>query len=116
MVVDAGRVEELTPGQMKRIDCEGGEAIAVFNVGGAFFATQDACTHARSSLTTEGKLTDYIIECGWHFGTFDVRTGRALTAPCRRPLRTFGTSIIDGKILIDVPDPDAPAPAPQFES
>jgi p-cumate 2,3-dioxygenase ferredoxin subunit len=114
VIVDAGRAEDLAPGQMKRIERDGAAAIALFNVAGALYATQDACTHARSSLTEEGRLTDNVIECGWHFGTFDVSTGRALSAPCSRPLRTFATAVVDGRVLIDVPDaPRMPALHPR---
>jgi 4,5:9,10-diseco-3-hydroxy-5,9,17-trioxoandrosta-1(10),2-diene-4-oate hydrolase len=100
--VHAGRVEELAPGEMTRIEVPDHPAVALFNVGGSFHATQDLCTHARASLTETGKLTDNVIECGWHFGTFDVCTGRALTAPCRQALRTYATDVVDGQIFIEI--------------
>jgi nitrite reductase/ring-hydroxylating ferredoxin subunit len=87
---------------MKKVEVAGQAALALFNVGGRFYATQDHCTHARASLTESGRLTDTVIECGWHFGTFDVVTGLALTAPCRRALKTYATRVVDGRVLIEL--------------
>lgn len=66
-----------------------GTVIAVYNIAGAFYATSDLCTHGESSLSDEGTLTGHVIECAWHAGTFDVRTGAALTLPCQVPLQTY---------------------------
>ena len=105
--IDAGRVAEMPPGDMKKVEVPGQPAVALFNVDGRFYATQDHCTHARASLTESGRLTDTVIECGWHFGTFDVITGQALTAPCRRPLKTYPTSVVDDQVLIEIESSDS---------
>jgi nitrite reductase/ring-hydroxylating ferredoxin subunit len=51
-------------------------------------------------LTADGALSDYIVECSWHFGSFDVRTGEGVAAPCRRPLRTYRVVLSDGGIWL----------------
>lgn len=96
----ACRLDELTSGEMRRIEREGGSPIALFNVGGVVYATDDLCSHGQSSLTDEGTLEGHVIECGWHRGTFDVRDGRALTAPCQQPLRSYAVEIRDGVIVV----------------
>jgi p-cumate 2,3-dioxygenase ferredoxin subunit len=100
--VDVGSEAELAPGNMQRVELADRAAIALFNVDGCLYATQDQCTHARASLTESGRLTGLVIECGWHFGTFDVSTGQALTAPCRKALKTYRTSVVDGRILVEI--------------
>ena len=53
--------------------------LAVFNVGGEFFVTDDLCTHGPGSLS-EGYLEDDVIECNFHNGQFNVRTGEVVVA------------------------------------
>ncbi len=100
----ACHLAELATGEMRRVDRDGGAPVALFNVDGVVYATDDVCTHGQSSLTDEGTLEGNVIECGWHRGTFDVRSGRALTAPCQEPLRSYPVEIRDGEIIILLPD------------
>lgn len=74
--------------------------IAVYNVGGEFYATDNECTHGAASLA-EGILEDDIIECTLHFGAFNVKTGEAVQAPCFTPLRTYKVVVEDGQVCID---------------
>ena len=92
-------VEELAPGQARRVDVE--PPIAVFNVAGEFFATDDTCTHAKASLA-EGYIDGDQVECPLHFAKFCVRTGRALSLPAKRPLRTHDVVVEDGVVFVEV--------------
>jgi nitrite reductase/ring-hydroxylating ferredoxin subunit len=78
----------------------GNEAYAVFNVDGLFYVTQDQCTHGPGSLA-EGFMMGTEVECPFHQGRFDVRTGEATAAPCTVALRTWTVSVVDGKLCID---------------
>jgi nitrite reductase/ring-hydroxylating ferredoxin subunit len=84
---------ELAPGTAKKIDVEGRPPIAVFNVEGSFYCTEDTCTHGGASLAEDGHLLDETIECSWHGGTFDVRTGEPTGAPCTEQLKTYRIEI-----------------------
>ena len=75
--------------------------LAVFNVGGAFFVTDDLCTHGPGSLS-EGYIEDDIVECNFHNGQFNVRTGEVVSPPCMVPIKTYPTMVVDGKVTIDV--------------
>jgi nitrite reductase/ring-hydroxylating ferredoxin subunit len=92
---------ELLAGQAKQVVVDGRSPMAVFNVNGNYFATDDRCTHGRASLS-EGLLDGARIECPFHFGTFDVRTGEALIFPCTVPLRAYRTRIDGEDILVEV--------------
>ncbi|HYQ21196.1 MAG TPA: Rieske 2Fe-2S domain-containing protein, partial [Xanthobacteraceae bacterium] len=48
--------------------------LAVFNVDGEFFVTDDACTHGPGSLS-EGYVEGDVVECNFHNGQFNIRTG-----------------------------------------
>ena len=77
-----------------------GTALAVYNVEGALYATADLCTHGESSLSDEGTLMGHVIECAWHAGTFDVRTGEALTMPCQIALQTYAIEVDGDQVYV----------------
>jgi nitrite reductase/ring-hydroxylating ferredoxin subunit len=66
----------------------GGVPLAIYEVDGAFYVTQGECTHGNVSLA-EGYLEGCLIECPYHQGLFDVRTGEVMGPPCTVPLRVF---------------------------
>ncbi len=55
--------------------------VALFHVGGQWFAIDDVCTHDGGPLA-EGKLEDHAIACPRHGAKFDIRTGAALDDAC----------------------------------
>ena len=77
-----------------------GLTVAVFNLGNHFYVTDDNCTHGPGSLS-EGCVDGDIIECDFHNGAFNIRTGEVVTPPCMISLRTFQTTVVDGKVFID---------------
>ena len=93
---------DIPPGEMRRYQPTQLPEIAIYNVGGKFYATEDLCTHGGASLTEEGMLVDHIVECGWHLGSFDVRTGEGVAAPCRRRLRTYRTIIVQEMLCLSL--------------
>jgi 3-phenylpropionate/trans-cinnamate dioxygenase ferredoxin subunit len=98
-LVRACRVDELTPGAAYVIP--GDNPVAVFNADGTFYAIDDTCSHARFSLS-EGDLAGETVECVMHTSRFCLRTGRALTPPATRAVRTYPVTVIDGEIYVDL--------------
>ena len=83
---------------------EGYEAIfgeAVYNLDGEFCVTDDACTHGPGSLS-EGFVEGDVIECNFHQGKFNIRTGDVVAPPCMVPIRTYTTVVEDGRVFIEV--------------
>jgi len=76
-----------------------GEPVCLYNLDGAVFATHDRCTHASASLA-DGFITEGRIECPIHSGLFDIRTGRALTAPCTIDLRVYPVRVVDSRVQV----------------
>ena len=92
----ASDVAEDAPRQVER----GGMAYAVFQKGGDYFVTADHCTHGPGFLS-EGAIVGDEIECPFHQGRFDLRTGAPTAPPCFEPIRVWTARVIDGQICID---------------
>ena len=75
--------------------------LAVYNIEGQFYVTDDECTHASASLA-DGILEDDIIECSLHFGAFDVKTGAVKSPPCSFALRTYKVVLQGDDIFVDL--------------
>ena len=75
--------------------------VAVFNVEGEFFVTDDACTHGPGSLS-EGYIEGDIVECNFHNGQFNIKTGEVVAPPCMVPIKTYKTAVENGKIFIEI--------------
>ncbi|WP_244919610.1 non-heme iron oxygenase ferredoxin subunit [Pseudoxanthomonas spadix] len=79
------------------VELAGRAPIAVFRLGDEFFATDDTCTHGAASLC-DGEIFDGQVECPFHGGTFDIRTGAATTFPCTKPLAVYPVVVENGRI------------------
>ena len=88
-------VNDLAPGKMQQ-RMVGETYVCVYNVDGAFYATQDECAHAGGPLH-KGHLDGLHITCPWHGACYDSTTGAVLKPPAKRPLKTFRVTI-DGEI------------------
>ena len=93
------RAEDVPPGSA-RVVRAGERELALFNVGGVFYATQSECLHLKGPLG-DGKLDGCVITCPWHGWQYDVTTGenefdRALA------LETFAVIVEDGEVKVAV--------------
>ena len=76
-----------------------GEMVALFHVGGTFYAIDDVCTHDGGPLV-DGELTDHAIACPRHGAKFDIRSGAALSMPAVRPTRAHEVKVEDGNVFV----------------
>ena len=90
---------DLGEGEMLAFDMRGTK-IAVANVGGAFHAFDDTCTHMACSLAG-GDLEETTVICPCHGSEFDVTTGAVLQGPAREPLATYETRVEDGNLEVE---------------
>ena len=90
---------EVSAGAAIRIEKEG-LTLAVFNLDGEFHVTDDACTHGPGSLS-EGCITGDVVECDFHNGAFNIRTGEVVTPPCMIPLKTYRT-VVDSEGFVSI--------------
>lgn len=76
-----------------------GHDIALYLQDGAVYATDNLCTHGHASLC-DGFLDGHEIECPFHQGRFDIRTGVATAAPCTEPLRSWPVKVEGGRVYL----------------
>lgn len=95
---DVGSVDEFPPGSVNLVTC-GDDAVALFNVAGRFYAISDTCSHGEASLS-EGDVYGLQVECPWHFGRFDLTTGKACKFPARKPIESYAVEIQDGRVFV----------------
>src|SRR6185437_12599862 len=100
--VKVARRSELPPGAKMVAEVDG-RAIAVFNVGGTFYAIDDVCTHDGGPLA-EGELEGAEIRCPRHGARFDVRTGKALCFPDFEPVATHDVEVRGDDVLVALSD------------
>src|SRR5579863_7728224 len=87
---------EVGPDSVKAFEV-GDRRLAVYNIAGTFYITDDECTHAAASLA-DGMLEGDVIECCMHMGSFHVPTGNVVQPPCEAPLRTYQVVVKDDDI------------------
>jgi len=100
---------DIAPATVKAFDV-GDRRLAVFNIDGKFYVTDDECTHAAASLA-DGMLDGDVIECCMHFGAFHVPTGAVKAPPCEVPLRTYKVVLQGDDIYADLDRDAEGAPA-----
>ena len=88
-------------GEILRAELPNGHALAIYCVDGQFYVTDDICSHGEASLSEDGCLDGHEVECSWHFGRFDIRTGEACAMPCEHAIRSWPVRIADGRVFID---------------
>jgi naphthalene 1,2-dioxygenase system ferredoxin subunit len=98
---------DVPPGEMLHVELDG-RMIALYNIDGEFYATDDICTHRRARLS-DGYLEGRTVQCPLHFGKFDVITGEPQNPPCKIPLRTYPVTLDIERLLVDVPPEAEPA-------
>jgi 3-phenylpropionate/trans-cinnamate dioxygenase ferredoxin subunit len=96
--IKIGKVDELRPRSMKRVDING-RRMLLANVNGRFCATDDTCTHEDASLST-GSLRGELVKCPLHGSRFNVCTGEALEEPAEQNLKTYPVRVEGDNILV----------------
>jgi naphthalene 1,2-dioxygenase system ferredoxin subunit len=96
--VRAARRGDLPEGEVIGVEIAG-RSIALYDVDGSVFATDNICTHAYARLS-DGWLDGDLIECPLHAARFDVRTGRVLDPPATEDLKTYPVRIVDDEIEV----------------
>src|SRR5262245_38523669 len=94
------RTDEVPVGGAIRVET-GDLVLAVFNLDGEFLVTDDNCTHGPGSLS-EGYIDGDVVECNFHNGQFNIKTGEVVSPPCMVPIKTYSASVEDGTVFIEV--------------
>ncbi|HEY8539561.1 MAG TPA: non-heme iron oxygenase ferredoxin subunit [Steroidobacteraceae bacterium] len=71
--------DQIADGDYAQVEVDG-VTVAVFNIGGTFYAIEDTCTHDGGELAG-GALEGDVVICPRHGARFCLRTGAALSPP-----------------------------------
>lgn len=78
-----------------------GKSLALYQVEGEIYATDNICTHGNARLC-DGFLEGNEIECPLHQGKFDIRNGKAMCAPLTEDIRTYPVKIEGSRVFVDL--------------
>lgn len=92
---------DVPDGEVIRVD-HGDLELAVYQVEGTFYVTDNACTHGPGELS-EGYLEGHVIECDFHQGKFDIRDGEVVAPPCLVAIKTYKILPHETAVVIEAP-------------
>lgn len=96
--IDAADLDAVPEGDVIGIRIAGKE-IALYEVEGEIYATDNLCTHGAARMS-DGFLEGREIECPLHQGRFDVCSGKALCAPLTENIRTYPVRIENLRVML----------------
>jgi 3-phenylpropionate/trans-cinnamate dioxygenase ferredoxin subunit len=96
--VTVASADDIPQGSCVVVDIDDAK-IAVYNLGGRFFAIEDVCTHDGGELAS-GRLEGEQVICPRHGARFCIRTGAALSPPAYEPVHCFPLRVENGSIQI----------------
>src|SRR5581483_7308521 len=93
-------VGEVPAGRGKQVTVNG-RRLALFKVGGAYYAIDDTCPH-RGAPLSEGDVEGSEVVCPWHAASFDLTTGAHLSPPATSGVACFPVRVVGDEIQVDV--------------
>ncbi|MFA5982539.1 MAG: non-heme iron oxygenase ferredoxin subunit [Methylococcaceae bacterium] len=96
--VDVVAINALAAGENIVVDVDGC-AVAVFNIGGEFYAIEDVCTHDGAEIASGLLVGDEII-CPRHGARFCVKTGAVKSPPAYSNIDCFPVRIVEGRLQV----------------
>ena len=98
--IDVVAVESVPEADVTAVYADGKE-IALYEVEGEIFATDNLCTHGNARLC-DGFLEGHEIECPLHQGKFDIRNGKAMCAPLTEDVKTYPIKIEGDRVFVAI--------------
>jgi 3-phenylpropionate/trans-cinnamate dioxygenase ferredoxin subunit len=111
------KAAEIPLGDSKAVTVANRE-IAIFNLGGDYFALLNRCPHAggplcqgrRTSLVESKRPGTFVtsrpgemLRCPWHGWEFDIRTGRSYCDPDKVRARAYEAKVEPGQRVVEGP-------------
>jgi naphthalene 1,2-dioxygenase system ferredoxin subunit len=96
--IDAAALADVPQGDVIGV-LVAGKDIALYEVEGQVFATDNICTHGHARMS-DGFLEGHEIECPLHQGKFDVCSGKALCAPLTEDIKTYVVRIENRRVML----------------
>jgi nitrite reductase/ring-hydroxylating ferredoxin subunit len=94
------KIADVPADEPLRVELSDGHMVAVYHWEGAFYCTDDLCSHGEASLA-DGYVEDGAIVCPYHMGSFCIRSGEPRAAPCSEPIAAYAVTVTDGELQIE---------------
>jgi nitrite reductase/ring-hydroxylating ferredoxin subunit len=92
---------DIPPGEMTIVEVNG-EEVVIANVNGEFYCFNNSCSHRGGPLGEGLLLEGGIVECPFHAGQFNVRTGELVAAPPTEPIATYPVELNGDDVSVAV--------------
>jgi nitrite reductase/ring-hydroxylating ferredoxin subunit len=89
---------DVPDGGTTAVDAPDGRSIALFNVAGTVYATNNQCPHMGYPLT-RGVVRQGVVTCDWHARSFDLEGGGCFMPGCD-DLETYPVEVRDGEVWV----------------
>ncbi|MFO8004951.1 Rieske (2Fe-2S) protein [Thioalkalivibrio sp.] len=97
--IDVARAGTIEDGDHRLVETADTE-VAVFNLGGEYFAVENLCTHEDVPIADGEIDADDCITCPMHEAQFCLRTGEVLEPPAEDPLTRFPVRVEGGMVQV----------------
>lgn len=98
-LVKVANTNDVPQGKAKVVTAKG-TAIALYNVAGKFYATQNNCLH-RGGPLGDGQLNNEVVTCPWHGWQYDVTSGQNKVMP-QVKLKVYRTEVKGEEVYVEV--------------
>ena len=95
-----GSKDQIELEDVLRFDYEN-RTFCIYQLEDGYYATDGICTHEAVHLE-DGLVMDGEIECPMHQGRFDIKTGKAISAPVCIDILTYPVKIEADSIYIQI--------------
>lgn len=96
-----GTVGDFPDGEAAVVEVNGKD-VAVFHVGGQFYAIDDLCPHMGASLSS-GHVEDGVVTCPWHYWRFRLSDGAWADNP-KVKTGCYAVHRVGDEVVLEVPD------------
>ena len=97
--VKVAKVSDVSEGTGTMVSVEGTE-VALFNVGGTFYAINNTCMH-RGGPLGEGMLDGNVVTCPWHGWQYDVTSGKGVS-PSHAQVPSYKVKVEGEDVLVSL--------------
>jgi len=98
--IKVASIADIASGGSKAVTLDDKRSVALFNVDGRIYATNNQCPHMGYPLT-RGTVRHGVVTCDWHGRSFDLEGGGCFMTGCD-DLETFPVELRNGEVWIGV--------------
>ena len=100
--VDVGPAGEPREGESREVEA-GGREVALFHLGGTWYALDAFCSHEECPLADGEVQTDTgRVVCYCHGAEFEIATGRVVLGPAEEDVATYPVRVAGDRLEVEV--------------